>query len=527
MQLIGDTWPTVVESLYQDVGTRRFTLLDVVQGVEIRKQPGVTRKVVNFLDLFQLSSVLFALPNIQQALGFASEDINWVLIVYNITFAAFLLIAGQLGQRFGLEKIFIAGTATLTISNVINTTAPNKGALLAGRAISGVGAGLTAPNGLAILSNTFPDGESRNKALAIYTACGPLGSTIGTVVGSLLASSAAGWRSIFWLCLILTGLSTILACLFLPRFAKRKDIPIDIPGTVVFTAGVALLVYGLNDSSRSGWTSAAVLTGIILGVCLLFVFLWVEAKVSNPAIPGYLWKSGPFLVMLVAIFAFGGSFSTWFFISTQLCVNLLGYSTILTAVYFLPAAFAAIASGVFATPLIRLAGEKNILVAGLAITAAGAVAWAFAGPRIGPAVPTTGRDTGIPSPVALVPTQSILLREVEAGNHAVAGALFNTAYQVGASVILARANALMDRSRANVQGVRQVTIDGYLNAFWLIAGVLGAAALTVMVCYWPGKDDLVERQTEEANAVGPLAVDKVDTSKDATASARSVADTRL
>ncbi|KAH1351589.1 hypothetical protein KXX16_007289 [Aspergillus fumigatus] len=518
MQLIGDTWPTVVESLYQDVGTRRFTLLDVVQGVEIRKQPGVTRKVVNFLDLFQLSSVLFALPNIQQALGFASEDINWVLIVYNITFAAFLLIAGQLGQRFGLEKIFIAGTATLTISNVINTTAPNKGALLAGRAISGVGAGLTAPNGLAILSNTFPDGESRNKALAIYTACGPLGSTIGTVVGSLLASSAAGWRSIFWLCLILTGLSTILACLFLPRFAKRKDIPIDIPGTVVFTAGVALLVYGLNDSSRRGWTSAAMLTGIILGVCLLFVFLWVEAKVSNPAISSYLWKSGPFLVMLVAIFAFGGSFSTWFFISTQLCVNLLGYSTILTAVYFLPAAFAAIASGVFATPLIRLAGEKNILVAGLAITAAGAVAWAFAGPRIGPAVPTTGRDTGIPS---------ILLREVEAGNHAVAGALFNTAYQVGASVILAGANALMDRSRANVQGVRQVTIDGYLNAFWLIAGVLGAAALTVMVCYWPGKDDLVERQTEEANAVGPLAVDKVDTSKDATASARSVADTRL
>lgn len=133
----------------------------------------------------------------------------------------------------------------------------------------------------------------------------------------------------------------------------------------------------------------------------------------------------------------------------------------------------------------------------------------------------------IGSPVALVPTQSILLRKVEAGNHAVAGALFNTAYQVGASVILAGANALMDRSRANVQGVRQVTIDGYLNAFWLIAGVLGAAALTVMVCYWPGKDDLVERQTEEANAVGPLAVDKVDTSKDATASARSVADTRL
>jgi hypothetical protein len=133
-------------------------------------------------------------------------------------------------------------------------------------------------------------------------------------------------------------------------------------------------------------------------------------------------------------------------------------------------------------PLIRLAGEKNILVAGLAITAAGAVAWAFASPdRAG----GTSHGEGywysivaaiifvIGSPVALVPTQSILLRQVEAGNHAVAGALFNTAYQVGASVILAGANALMDRSRESVQGVRQVTIDGYLNAFWLIAGYLG------------------------------------------------------
>jgi hypothetical protein len=174
-------------------------------------------------------------------------------------------------------------------------------------------------------------------------------------------------------------------------------------------------------------------------------------------------------------------------------------------------------------------------VAGLAITAAGAVAWAFATPdRAG----GTSRGEGYwysivaaiifvtGSPVALVPTQSILLRQVEAGNHAVASALLNTAYQVGASVILAGANALMDRSRESVQGVRQVTIDGYLNAFWLIAGVLGAAALTVMACYWPGKDGLVARQMEETYAAEPLALDKVEKVVDATASCRSVAETR-
>lgn len=103
----------------------------------------MTTTLVNFLDLFQLSAVLFGLPDIEKALDFTSEDINWVLIVYNITFAAFLLVGGQLGQKFGLERTFISGAATLTISNIINTAAPNKAALLAGRAISGVGAGLT------------------------------------------------------------------------------------------------------------------------------------------------------------------------------------------------------------------------------------------------------------------------------------------------------------------------------------------------------------------------------------------------
>ncbi|KAJ5904229.1 hypothetical protein N7504_006612 [Penicillium tannophilum] len=471
----------------------------------------MTTTLVNFLDLFQLSAVLFGLPDIEKALDFTSEDINWVLIVYNITFAAFLLVGGQLGQRFGLERTFISGAAILTISNIINTAAPNKAALLAGRAISGIGAGLTAPNGLAILSRTFPDGEARNKALAIYTACAPLGSTIGTVVGSLLSSSDAGWRSIFWLCLILTGLAFVLACLFLPSFPKNSEVPIDIVGSVVFVIGIALLVYGLNDSSGRGWTSAPVLVGIILGACILIVFVFIEMKVANPCIPRYVWKSLPFFLMLIAVFAFGGSFSSWFFITTQLCVNLLGYTPVLTAVYFLPGAFSAIVSGALAAPMIKFAGEKMTLVIGLTITAAGAVAWAFATPELAGG---TGHGDGYwysivaaiifvcGSPVAMVPAQSILLRQVKTTNHAVASALFNTAYQVGASVLLAGANAFMNGSQKPVHGIMMVSMTGYKNAFWLLTGVLGAAAIVIAVCYWPREGKQPEGLMEEAIAAG-------------------------
>ncbi|CAG8027260.1 unnamed protein product [Penicillium salamii] len=466
----------------------------------------LTTTLVNFLDLFQLSAVLFGLPDIQSSLNFTPEDINWVLIVYNITFASFLLIGGQLGQRHGLERTFIAGTGILTVSNIINTAAPNKAALLAGRSISGIGAGLTAPNGLAILSRKFEDGDARNKALAIYTVCAPLGSTIGTVVGSLLASSPAGWRSIFWLCLILTALSTVLACLFLPEFS-RENVPIDVIGAVVFTAGIALLVYGLNDSSRLSWSAPSALVGIILGVCLLLAFIIVEKRVPNPAVPKYVWKSLPFFLMLVAIFAFGGSFSSWFFITTQLCVNLLRYTPVLTAVYFLPGAFCAIVSGGLSTPMVKFIGEKATLVIGLGITAAGGVAWAFATPeRAGGTAHGEGYWYSIVaaiifvcgSPVAMVPAQSILLRQVEAGNHAVASALFNTAYQVGASVLLAGANALINAKQVDMHGVVMASMEGYRDAFWLLTGVLGGAALIVAICYWPVKSEKPERAIEEA-----------------------------
>lgn len=157
--------------------------------------------------------------------------------------------------------------------------------------------------------------------------------------------------------------------------------------------------------------------------------------------------------------------------------------------------------------MVKFLGEKATLVVGLGITAAGGVAWAFATPeRAG----GTGHGQGYwysivaaiifvcGSPVAMVPAQSILLRQVEAGNHAVASALFNTAYQVGASVLLAGANALINAKQQNVNGVIMASMEGYRDAFWLLTGVLGGAAFIVAVFYWPLRPETSERSMEEA-----------------------------
>lgn len=130
-------------------------------------------------------------------------------------------------------------------------------------------------------------------------------------------------------------MALVMACLFLPTFSKDDGVSIDISGAIVFTLGIALLVYGVNDGQRAGWTSPPVLVGVILGPCICLLLVYVELKVAQPAIPRYVWTSIPLGLMMFTVLAFCGSFSAWFFIVTQLCVNLLGYTPVLTAVYLL------------------------------------------------------------------------------------------------------------------------------------------------------------------------------------------------
>lgn len=148
--------------------------------------------------------------------------------------------------------------------------------------------------------------------------------------------------------------------------------------------------------------------------------------------------------------------------------------------------------------MVKFIGEKGTLILGLIITACGSVAWAFATPeRAGGTSNGGGYWYSIVcailfvcgSPLAMVPAQSILLRHVESGSHAVAAALFNTAYQVGASVLLAGANALMNSQTETTKDKIVVTMEGYRNAFWLLTGVLGAGIVLITTCYWPQATD--------------------------------------
>lgn len=168
-------------------------------------------------------------------------------------------------------------------------------------------------------------------------------------------ASPAGWRSNFWVVLILAGLVTIFALFLIPDF-KLEAVsrqPIDYWGLSVFIAGTALFVYGLNDAERLGWKNPAISTTIILGGLLLIPFPFVEKKVSHPVLPAHIIFNSRVIMPLTTFAITGGCWVTCFYVATQTSLNSLENRTILAACYFLPTTEAAVIRGGIGNALVQ------------------------------------------------------------------------------------------------------------------------------------------------------------------------------
>lgn len=453
------------------------------------KQPLVAWSVVavacvaNFLDLFQSSMVLFGLPPIAEDLGFTEFDINWVLVAYTITFATFLLIGGQLADRVGLRTTFLMGTGILSWTNVLCAWTPNQQGLLAGRALAGVGAALTTATGISVISHTFPPGKNQNAGLALYVSCGPIGTVLGVIIGALLTESSQGWRSLFWVTFIFAVFAFSLGFLLIPRFERPANKPgVDFLGLFTFTAGTAMLVYGLNDAENRGWKKPEIIVTIILGALGLIAFPVVESKVSNPAIPTTILKD-PHVQLPLTIFMFiGGGWITWFFISTQIALNSLKYDTVLAACYFLPATAAAIIGGGIGNKLVGMGYAKLVIAIGYAISVGALVPWGFVGPQFGIwFVIVFAMIYLFASPPIAVGAQAIVLGQIPTEDHGTASAMMNVMYQFGSSLFLAVVNVVVAATN------KGDLLRGYHNGMWTLLGFTATGMIIYMVFYLPMK----------------------------------------
>jgi EmrB/QacA subfamily drug resistance transporter len=326
---------------------------------------------VQFLDVADSSIMNVALPSIRRDLGFSVQNLQWVLSGYLVTYGGLLLLGGRAADLLGRRRLLAAGTALFAACSLAGGLAVDAGMLLGARLGQGVGAALMAPAGLSILTTTFSQGTDRNRALGTWGAVSGLAAAAGVFLGGVL-SQGPGWRWVLFVNLPVCALILAGAGRLLPGERQRaRPASFDIPGAVLATAGMLLLVYALVRAPQQGWASVRTIGELATAGVALAAFTLTELRRRDPLFPFSIFRSrGLAAANATQMIAFAGFVSVFFFLTLYM-QNVLGYTPIRGGSAYLPVtAGIAVAAGISAKLFART-GTRPVTVAGSLIAAAG------------------------------------------------------------------------------------------------------------------------------------------------------------
>ncbi len=323
------------------------------------------------------SAVNISLPAIQHALHASAASTQWIVNAYLLLLSAMVLVGGAAADLYGRRRIFLLGIAVFTTASITCGLSPNITALVASRAIQGVGAALLIPASLAMLGVTFNEHE-RNHAIGVWAGAGALTSAIGPVLGGWLVDQVS-WRAIFLLNVPLAIVAAGLAAGFAAESRDDKAKSLDWAGAATVAAGLAAITWGLGAIPALGFSDKTVLGALGLGFVLLSLFLAIEAPLGARAMmPLSLYRSRSFsaanALTLLLYFALGGAL---YYLPFGL-IRLGGYSATQAGAALLPFALIMGFGAQFSGKLSDRFGPRRSLALGPIIAGCGLALLAFA-----------------------------------------------------------------------------------------------------------------------------------------------------
>ncbi|HEX6526116.1 MAG TPA: DHA2 family efflux MFS transporter permease subunit [Streptosporangiaceae bacterium] len=327
-----------------------------------------------FMVVLDAVVVITALPRMQQDLHAGIASLQWTLTAYNIAFAAGIITAAALGDRFGRRRIFTIGLALFTVASAACALAPNASALIAARTVQGLGGAIVLPLSLTILTTAFP-AQRRGMIVGIYGGLAGLAVAMGPIVGGAV-TQGLDWHWIFWINVPIGALALPLAMRLLPESHGAPE-RLDLPGVALITGSVVAIVWGLVRANQAGWASAEIIGSLVTGVVLLAAFAAWEQRARQPMVPPHLFRSRAFAVGNATTFLMTGAIFAAGFLVTQEFQLARGYSPVEAGVRLLP---------FFATPMLispiagavsdRI-GRRPVMATGLFLQTVG-LAWVAA-----------------------------------------------------------------------------------------------------------------------------------------------------
>jgi len=383
------------------------------------------------------SVVSVALPVLQKDFGVAVSTAQWVVEAYALFLSSLLLVGGALADRFGRRKLFVIGAIAFAAASLACGLSPSAAALIASRAIQGIGAALLVPASLAMLGAAFPE-EERGRAVGTWSAGTSIAMAIGPAVGGWFVQ-AISWRSVFLINLPLAAAVIWIAQRRVPESRKTDSGPLDLMGAVFATSGLALLVFGLIEAPTVGWSSPRAWAPLSAGAIGLAAFIAVERREKNPMAPMAFFRKTTFTAVNLLTFFLYAALAALFFFLPFVLIQARGYSPAGAGVSVLPLVLIVSALSRYAGAVADRIGPRLPLTVGPAVAAAGFILFVVL-PSRGPYATTVLPGlavVGVGLAITIAPLTTTILNCVEQDEQGAASGINNAVARVAGLLAVA------------------------------------------------------------------------------------------
>src|SRR6478736_6267142 len=316
------------------------------------------------------------LPRLVTDLGASTRELQWIVDAYTLAFAALVLAAGSLGDRFGRREALLVGLVVYAVGNGLAALTNSTEALIATRAVMGVGAALIFPTTLSIITNVFTGRAERARAIGLWGAVTGLAIALGPIVGGALLEGFS-WPATFLAKVPVAMGVFVLVAAVVPTSRDPEAPRLDWGGLSLSTLSIGLVVFALIEAPVTGWLSARTLAVLIAGLALAVVFVAYERRLAQPMLDPRIFRNLRFSAASLSVTVSFFSLAGFIFLITQYFQFLRGYGPLETGLRLLPVATSVAIGSIAGTALALRVGTKLVVATGLTLLAC-AYAWVSA-----------------------------------------------------------------------------------------------------------------------------------------------------
>ena len=382
-----------------------------------------------------------ALPTLARVLHAGTSSLQWIVDAYTLCFAALLIPAGALGDRYGRRLSLIGGLSVFALGSLAAAFAPSAGVLIVDRVVMGFGAAFVMPATLSILNAVFPPRE-RAQAIAAWSAVAGVGVIIGPTLGGLLLAHFS-WGSVFLVNVPIVAIALAGVLWVVPETAEAGRRSLDVVGTLLVGGAFLAIVDAIIEAPTRGWTGLGTLAEAAGGLAALAIFVWWELRIEHPLIDLRIFSSRAFSAacgsVTVTFFALFGSL----FVFTQYLQLVHGYSPLSAGVRALPFALTTGAVSPLSPVLAKHLGNRTVISAGLALMGLGLLDLSTA--RVGtgyPALAFAVAIMGAGMGLVMAPASSTIMTTVPAHQASAGSAVNDTIREMGGTLGVAIVGSL-------------------------------------------------------------------------------------